>query len=64
MKRQIRRLNMINWYSLLNNDQKALRFLDDLGFINHFECYNKEECHEKGVELFDVDSKWYWKCRN
>ena len=38
--------------------------MDDLGFINHFVCNNKAECVENGVEIYDIESKWYWRCKN
>lgn len=34
-----------DFYDILKDDKKAIRFLDDLGFIKEFDCQNKPDCN-------------------
>lgn len=63
-KRYLKRLKRFNFENFLFDDKKALRFLDDLGFVHHFECRNKEGCENAGTEIKEINQKWYFSCTN
>ena len=54
-KRYLKRLKRFNFENFLFDDKKALRFLDDLGFVHHFECRNKEGCENAGTEIKEIN---------
>ena len=42
-----------DFYDILKDDKKAIRFLDDLGFIKEFDCQNKPDCNAYEAIIID-----------